>query len=61
MDITILDKNFKVKAGSLIAIPCLKDRCKIAYKFASGKILGKKENALEIYGGRLGLLIDGRT
>lgn len=60
MDLSLLGKNYKIKAGSLTVIPCPKDRCEIAYKFESGKILGKKEAAVEIYGGNLGLMIDGR-
>jgi len=61
VDLNILGKNLRVKAGSLTVIPCPKDRCKIAYKFSNGELLGKKEAALEIYGGRLGFLIDGRS
>ncbi len=61
VDLNILGKNLRVKAGSLTVIPCSKNRCKIAYKFANGKLLGKKEAALEISGGRLGFLIDGRN
>lgn len=61
MNLSVLGKNYKIKAGSLTLIPCPKDRCEIAYKFASGKILGKKESSLEVFGGKLGLLIDGRT
>ena len=69
MDLSVLDRDFgksppavyKIKAGSLTIIPCPKDRCEIAYKFSNGKIFGKKESALEVYGGRLGLMIDGRT
>lgn len=60
MELKLLDKNYKIYPGSLTVIPCPKDRCEIAYKFNQGKILGKQENAVEIYGGRLGLMIDGR-
>jgi len=61
MDLSVQDKNFKIKAGSLTIIPCQKERCEIAYKFLSGKILGKKMSAVEVYGGKLGLMIDGRV
>lgn len=61
MDLSVLSRNFKIKAGSLTVVPCPKDRCEIAYKFAAGKILGKKESAVEVYGGKLGLMIDGRV
>ncbi len=61
MELTLLDKIIKIRPGSLMVIPCPKDRCEIAYKFNQGKILGKQENAVEIYGGKLGLMIDGRN
>lgn len=60
MDLNILKKNFKIRPGSLTVIPCPKDRCAISYKFSKGTILGKKESAVEVYGGDLGLMIDGR-
>lgn len=61
LDITLLGKSFKIKAGSLTLIPCPKDRCEVSYRFTTGKIFGKKEAALEIHGGRLGIMIDGRN
>lgn len=60
MMINLQSRNFKIKAGSLTVITCPKDRCRLAYKFSKGKFLGKKENALEVYGGKLGLMVDGR-
>lgn len=61
MELKLLGKIIKIRPGSLVVIPCPKDRCEIAYKFNQGKILGKQENAVEIYGGKLGLMIDGRN
>lgn len=60
MDLNILKKNFKIRPGSLTVIPCPKDRCEISYEFNKGTLLGKKESAIEVYGGNLGLMIDGR-
>ena len=60
MDLNILGKGYKIKAGSLTLIPCPKDRCELSYKFSNGKFLGKEENAIEISGGKLGIMIDGR-
>ena len=60
MDLILLGKNYKIKAGSLSVVPCPKDRCEIAYKLKDGQVLGKAENALELYGGKLGIMIDGR-
>ena len=60
MILSLLGKDIKIRAGSLTFVVCPKDRCEIAYKLNAGKILGKKEAAIEVYGGRLGLIIDGR-
>lgn len=60
MELVIDQKNYKIRSGSLTVIPCPQGRCEIIYKFNQGKILGKKESALDVYGGRLGLMIDGR-
>lgn len=67
MDLNILnenfkvDENYKIRPGSLMVIPCSKDRCALSYKFNKGTILGKRESAVEVYGGKLGLMIDGRN
>lgn len=60
LELKVLGKDIKIKAGSLTVVPCPKNRCEIAYRLTGGNLLGKKEAALEVYGGRLGLLIDGR-
>ncbi len=60
MDIAILGKSYKIKPGGLMIVPCSKDRCEIGYKMKNGKVLGKTESALELYGGKLGIMIDGR-
>lgn len=60
MILNVQGKSFKVRSGSLLFVPCQKDRCEISYKLTGGKLLGKQESALEVYGGKLGLLIDGR-
>lgn len=61
MNLKLLDQNYEIKQGSLTVIPCLKDRCQIAYKLRGGLILGKSENAIEVYGGSLGIIVDGRS
>lgn len=60
MILKVLGKDYEIKQGSLMVIPCDKDRCEIAYKLHSGKVLGKIESNIEIYGGKLGVMIDGR-
>ncbi len=60
MELSVMGKNYKILPGGLTVIPCPKERCPIAYSFLEGKVLGKKSSTLEVYGGRLGLVIDGR-
>ncbi len=61
LSLRLMGHDYKIRAGGLSVVACPKDRCEIAYKLSSGKLLGKQESALEIYGGKLGLMIDGRT
>lgn len=60
MNLKLQDKSYEIHPGSLTVIPCQKDRCELDYKLHKGKILGKTESAIEVYGGKLGLVIDGR-
>ena len=60
MELFLLGKSYKIRPGSLTLVSCNKERCEIAYKFSNGMLLGKKENAVEISGGKLGVLVDGR-
>lgn len=60
MEFFLPDKNYKIQSGSLQVIPCISGRCNISYKLNNGKILGKSENVIEVCGGKLGLIIDGR-
>ena len=61
MELILDGKAFKVRSGSLMVIPCSKNRCRLAFKSSQGKILGKEHFELEIYGGDLGVMVDGRT
>ncbi len=60
MDFNIEGRSFRVKPGSFMVVPCATERCKIAYKLKDAKALGQSEGALEIYGGRVGLIVDAR-
>ncbi|MBI2019064.1 hypothetical protein HYS95_00150 [Candidatus Daviesbacteria bacterium] len=60
MNLRLGNKNYQLKAGNLIQIPCPKDRCEIAYKLQNGQCLGKQESAIEVYGGKLGIIVMGR-
>lgn len=60
IDFEIQNKKYKIQQGKLTLIPCSKSRCEIAYKLEKGKLLGKQENAFEVYGGKLGIVVDGR-
>lgn len=53
-------KNFKVKGGNSMILPCPDRVCHVSFKSESSTIFGKKELLFEVPGGRLGLIIDGR-
>jgi len=59
--ISLSGKSYQVKQGSALVLPCLANRCELSYKVQNGSVLGKAESAIEVYGGRLGLVIDGRS
>ena len=60
IELSVLGKIYKIPTGGLMVIPCGKDRCEVAYKIKMGQVLGKTESALELYGGKLGIMVDGR-
>lgn len=61
IEVNVAGQNFKIKAGSLMVIPCEYQRCQISYKFKGAHALGKDEGALEVYGGKLGVVVDARV
>ncbi len=61
MRFTFQGRSYEIHPGDLIVVPCATDRCEIGYSLQKGKILGKTESAIEICGGSLGLIIDGRN
>lgn len=61
LQLTVMDKTYKIRAGTLIVIPCPSKRCEVSFKLKMGKILGKEDLAVEVYGGKLGLIVDGRS
>lgn len=60
LQLKVLDRLYKIDAGTLTVIPCKRQRCEIAFNIKSGQILGHDNLAIEVSGGRLGLLIDSR-
>lgn len=58
--VTVAGRDYDIKKGSIMVIPCSKTRLGIIYKVQNGTLLGKQENAVEVYGGCLGVMIDGR-
>lgn len=60
LDLKLLGLNYQIRQGNLAIIPCPKQRCEIAYNIQNGKVLGKTESAIEVAGGKLGLIVDGR-
>ncbi|MDP3758616.1 MAG: hypothetical protein Q8Q86_02760 [Candidatus Daviesbacteria bacterium] len=61
MDLKLQSQRYEINQGSFKVISCLKERCEIAYKIQKGRMLGKQESAVEVYGGKLGLVVDGRS
>lgn len=61
MHLTTFGKSYQISKGDFYSIPCPKDRCSISYKVSNGKVLGKSESAIEVAGGKLGLIVDGRS
>lgn len=60
IELNINNQSFKIKAGTLMVIPCALERCPISYKLKGAYALGKDEGSLEIYGGKLGVVVDAR-
>lgn len=60
LQLKVLEKVYKIDAGTLTVVPCKKERCEIAFNIKLGQILGHDNLAVEVSGGRLGLLIDSR-
>jgi hypothetical protein len=60
LKIDLYSRQYQIKAGSLTVVPCPSQKCQLEFKFNQGWILGKDEIAIEVYGGRMGLMIDGR-
>lgn len=61
MNLKVQEKTYNIRSGASLVIPCLKNRCEIAYQLTNGSFLGKSESAVEVYGGKLGIMIDGRS
>ncbi len=61
MRLNLQNKAYEIRPRNLTIIPCPSDRCEIAYKLQGGKLLGKADSAVEVYGGKLGLIIDVRN
>jgi|SRR3989338_3905831 len=59
-EMLVLEKKYSFNKGGLAIIPC-NHHCHITFKSDIGKIDNKSEATLEILGGRLGLVVDGRT
>ncbi len=60
MKLSILGKKYEIKSETFNIITCPKEKCEISFSVQRGSFLGKKEGAVEIPGGKLGLILDGR-
>lgn len=59
-EFVINNKSVYVEKGHLLVAPCDRSRCLIKYQIASGLLLNKVKDEVEVFGGRLGVVIDGR-
>lgn len=59
-EFSVEEKRYKIKQGNLVFIPCSKKRCHIIFTSKDATLLGKKDNALEAFGGSLGIVVDAR-
>lgn len=53
-------KSYTLNQGSFANIPCQQSHCHVSFKSKDAKIQGKAENVLEIAGGEIGIIMDGR-
>ena len=60
IQILVNEKNVQIPKGGLAVIPCDVNKCKIGFKVNKGVLLGINEGMVEVYGGKLGLIVDGR-
>ncbi len=54
------EKMLDVKVGSLIVMPCSKNRCTLKFDIKEGSLLTLTTGALDVSGGLVGVFIDGR-
>lgn len=60
LEVKVQNKVYSISKGELTIIPCGGQRCEVSYELDHGTLLGKQTNALEVSGGRIGLVVDGR-
>lgn len=60
LNITIEGQTINTKQGGLVVIPCIKNRCHLQFKVTEGRILGLEEGVAEVYGGKVGVILDTR-
>lgn len=60
LELKLNNKIFKIKAGYINCLPCPEERCLISFNIDGGNMLGKTKGVLEVYGSKLGIVVDGR-
>jgi hypothetical protein len=60
IDLSVEEKLYRIKQGSLMVLPCPKERCHIIFKSSDATLVSKKDNVLEAFGGTLGIVVDAR-
>lgn len=59
--VDLYGKSYTIKNGNLIVVPCERQKCQILFRSAQGKLLGKNDLLIEVYGGKAGIIVDGRN
>lgn len=60
IDLFLEGNNYSVKQGILTTLKCPKTKCMLGFKSENSQFLGKSEGVVEIWGGKLGLVVDTR-
>ena len=60
LQIVINGQINQIRPGDLALIPCPKSHCQISFTIKGGEMFGQSQGKMEVSGGKLGLLVDGR-
>lgn len=61
MEVYLEREKAQIKSGTLMVVPCPKEHCTLNFKLKNGTIFNQNEGGVEVNGGKLGIMIDGRS